>query len=86
VKNTCYHQTILSLEHDTLERAKLNQIENNEEMTKLMKLKRKDEKKKLENLIGLRLRDFPIIFSGKRPKIFCFVLHLLSGLRPSDYE
>jgi hypothetical protein len=85
VKNTCYHQTILSLEHDTLERAKLNQIENNEEVTKMMKLKQKDEKKKLRDMTGLRLRDFPQIFCGKRPKIFCFVLNLLAGVRPSDY-
>ena len=27
-KNTCYHQTILSLEHDPLERIKKGEIEN----------------------------------------------------------
>lgn len=30
VKSTCYHQTILSLDHDPLERVKKNQIEKSE--------------------------------------------------------
>jgi hypothetical protein len=51
-----------------------------------MKLKMKEEKKKLEQLIGLRLRDFPYIFNGRRPKLFCYILHILSGVKPEDYE
>lgn len=30
VKNTCYHQTVVSIEHDPLEREKISKIETNE--------------------------------------------------------
>jgi hypothetical protein len=51
-----------------------------------MKLKMKEEKKKLEQLVGLKLRDFPSLFNGRRPKLFCYILHLLTGLQPEEYE
>lgn len=45
-----------------------------------------EAKKKLNNLTGLRLRDFYKIYATKRPRIFCFFLNLLAGVRASDYE
>jgi hypothetical protein len=42
-----------------------------------------EAKKKLKSLIGLRLRDFYVIYGTKRPKIFCFFLNLLAGVKAS---
>lgn len=85
VKNTCYHQTVLSLEHDPLERIKKNQIENNEILTKKYKQEALEAKKRLKNLSGLRLRDFYTIYGTRRPKIFCYLLNLLAGVKSSDF-
>jgi hypothetical protein len=35
---------------------------------------------------GLRLQDFSQIFNGHRPKIFCMLVNLLTGLKNEDYE
>ena len=39
----------------------------------------------MDNIPGIRLRDMANIFNGRRPKIFCYVLHLLAGIKPEDY-
>lgn len=49
VKNTCYHQTVLSLEHEHSEREKINQIETTEATTKKLKLQMLERKKKIEH-------------------------------------
>ena len=86
VKNTCYHQTIQSLEHDYNERVKMGQIESTEETTRQLKKMMMKKKKKLEDQKQLRLRDFYLIFKAKRPRIFCYFLQLLANVCPEDYE
>ena len=86
VKNTAYRQTIVSLEHNYNERLKLSQLEDTEVTTKALKSKMMEKKKLLEDQPKIRLRDFYIIFTSRRPKIFCFFLKLLANVMPEDYE
>ena len=82
VKNTCYHQTIISLEHNHGEREKLNDLESAQAETKLLKERVMERKLKLENQPKLRFRDFFVIFNSRRPKIYCFILKLLADVVP----
>jgi hypothetical protein len=86
VKSTCYHQTVMSLEHDPLERLKQSQIETNELVTRKIKDEMTENRKKLQQTPGIRLRDFYLIYKSRRPKIFCFFINLLTGERAQDYE
>ena len=83
VKNTCYSQIIVSLEHTHNEREKLTELESAQEETKLLKIQMMEKKKKLENEPKLRFRDFFLIFNScRRPKIFCYFLKLLANVVP----
>jgi len=44
-----------------------------------------EAKKLLVNTPGIRLKDFHVIFGSRRPKIFCFLINLLTGLKARDY-
>lgn len=77
---------MVSLEHDPIERLKQDQIESNELATKRMKEEMDENRKKLQQTPGIRLRDFYLIFKSRRPRIFCFFIQLLTGLRARDYE
>lgn len=85
VKNTCYHQTVLSLDHDPLERIKQDQLEHNQLASQKQQMLHSDAKRTLLTTPGIRLRHFYSLFAGKRPKIFCYFLHLLTSLPPQDY-
>jgi hypothetical protein len=85
-QNTGYQQMLLSLEHDPLERLKLSHMESTELETKKIKSSRGENKKKIENSPGLRLRDLYVLCGNRRPKVFCYFLHLLTGESPKIYE
>ncbi len=52
-----------------------------------MNAKNNNEKDRIEtSQDGLRLHDFSQIFNGHRPKIFCMLVNLLTGLKNEDFE
>ena len=40
----------------------------------------------MDSIKGIRLRNLSIIFNGRRPKILCYVLHLLREGRARERE
>lgn len=86
VKLTCYSQSVLALEHDVRVRLKQYELENQKSESQAMNAKNIEKDNLTFNQDGLRFSQFSDIFNGRRPKIFCLLVNVLTGLKNEVYE